>query len=162
MGVIIENHEKSILGFFIVWWIFIKLLRCLNNFQWLRIWKTFVHVLTRLKKIAKELIRTFYLSVCLTDNQPTDWMFNRLTQKRTDWLRRAPRGGEGGEYSPALIFDWHFVPHFILTMSYCVPYFDLICALFPWNYNSKRVIWNNLESIMSKNFQTAPTMVIPL
>ena len=47
-------------------------------------------------------------------------------------------------------------------MSYFVPYFDLICALFPWNHNSKITIWNNLESIISKIFPTAPTMVVPL
>ena len=28
------------------------------------------------------------------------------------YSRRAPRGGEGGEYFPALIFDWNFVPYF--------------------------------------------------
>ena len=47
-------------------------------------------------------------------------------------------------------------------MSYFLPYFDLICALFPWNHESKIAIWNNLESIIFKIFPTAPTMVVPL
>ena len=35
--------------------------------------------------------------------------------------RRAPRGGEGGEYSPALMFDWNFVPYFYLKCSILCP-----------------------------------------
>ena len=56
------------------------------------------------------------------------------------------------EYSPALIFDWNFVPYSYLKMSYFVPYFDLICAFFPWNNDSKIAIWNNLESMIFKIF----------
>ena len=51
---------------------------------------------------------------------------------------------------------------FLLKITYYVPHFNLNCPLFPWNYNSKIAIWNNLASIIFKIFPTAPTMVVAL
>ena len=43
-----------------------------------------------------------------------------------------------------------------------VCHFDVICALFPRNHDSKIALCNNLESTIFKISQTAPTTVVPL
>ena len=64
----------------------------------------------------------------------------RLLQILGEHTRCAPRGGEGVEYSPALIFDWNFVPCFYLKCPILFPIFDLICALLQWIHNSRIAI----------------------
>ena len=70
-----------------------------------------------------------------------------LQRNFKDIDRGAPRGKEGG-LLPCPKFWLIFGALFLV--SYFVRYFDQICALFPWNQNSKiAAIWNNLESIIS-------------
>ena len=46
------------------------------------------------------------------------------------FCRRAPRDGEGGEYSHALIFDWSFVPYFYLKCPSLCPILTWFVASF--------------------------------
>ena len=78
------------------------------------------------------------------------------------WKSGAHLGVGRGGVLPCLNFWLELCALFLLKMSYFLPYFDLICALFPWNHNSKMVIWNDLEGILFKIFPTAPTMVVGL
>ena len=89
------------------------------------------------------------------------WELTSHREGNVYYVRRAPRGGEGGVLS-CPNFWLEFCALFLLRMSYFVPYFDLIYALFPWIHNSRIAIWNNLAIIIFKIFPTAPTMVVSL
>ena len=77
-------------------------------------------------------------------------------------FRHAPRGKKGGVLRCPN--SWLIFVALILLKKvfYFVTHFDLICALSPWNHDSKIALCNNLERIIFIIFPTAPTIVVSL
>ena len=82
---------------------------------------TLLVILYQVGDIVGPTCKTLFLSILICYRHRLFFQFFLQRLDLVGFARRAPRGGEEGEYSPALIFDWNFVPYFYLKCPILCP-----------------------------------------